>query len=68
MIVSDLFVVVVVVMLWNFIKIIVLTKIKKGNEMSLLLCEICEVNTKTYLQGKWCDDCRDDFKTSEDDK
>jgi hypothetical protein len=36
--------------------------------MSLLLCEICEVNTKTYIQGKWCDDCRDDFKTSEDDK
>jgi len=36
--------------------------------MSLLLCEICEVNTKTYLQGKWCDDCRDDFTTSEDDK
>jgi len=68
MIVSDLFVVVVVVMLWNIIKIIVPTKIKKGNEMSLLLCEICEVNTKTYLQGKWCDDCRDDFKTSEDDK
>jgi len=26
------------------------------------------VNTKTYIQGKWCDDCRDDFKTSEDDK
>jgi len=68
MIVSDLFVVVVVVMLWSIIKIIVPTKIKKGNEMSLLLCEICEVNTKTYLQGKWCDDCRDDFKTSEDDK
>jgi hypothetical protein len=65
---SELFVVVVVVMLWNIIKIIVPTKIKKGNEMSLLLCEICEVNTKTYLQGKWCDDCRDDFKTSEDDK
>jgi len=65
---SDLFVVVVVVMLWSIIKIIVPTKIKKGNEMSLLLCEICEVNTKTYLQGKWCSDCRDDFKTSEDDK
>lgn len=36
--------------------------------MSLLLCEICEVNTKTYIEGKWCSDCRDDFKTSEDDK
>ena len=68
MIVSDLFVLFVVVMLWNIIKIIVPTKIKKGNKMSLLLCEICEVNTKTYLQGKWCTDCRDDFKTSEDDK
>ena len=33
MIVSDLFVVVVVVMLWNIIKIIVSTKIKKGNKM-----------------------------------
>jgi hypothetical protein len=40
----------------------------RGDYMSLLLCEICEVNTKTYIQGKWCDDCRDDFKTSEDDK
>ena len=29
----DLFVVVVVVMLWNIIKIIVPTKIKKGNKM-----------------------------------
>jgi hypothetical protein len=33
MIVSDLFVVVVVVMLWNIIKIIVPTKIKKGKKM-----------------------------------
>ena len=33
MIVSDLFVVVVVVMLWNIIKIIVPTKIKRGNKM-----------------------------------
>ena len=31
MIVSDLFVVVVVVILWNIIKIIVPIKIKKGN-------------------------------------
>jgi hypothetical protein len=30
------------------------------------LCEICEDQEKTG--GKYCDDCRDDFKTSEDDK
>jgi hypothetical protein len=30
------------------------------------LCEICEVQDKTG--GKYCDDCRDDFKTSEGDK
>lgn len=30
------------------------------------LCEICEHQEKTG--GKYCDDCRDDFKTSEDDK
>jgi hypothetical protein len=36
--------------------------------MSLPLCEMCQVNPRAYFEGKWCDDCRDDFKTSEDDK
>ena len=30
------------------------------------LCEVCEFQEKTG--GKYCDDCRDDFKTSEGDK
>jgi hypothetical protein len=37
-----------------------------AKETSNMLCEICEHQEKTG--GKYCDDCRDDFKTSEDDK
>jgi hypothetical protein len=37
-----------------------------AKEISNMLCEICEHQEKTG--GKYCDDCRDDFKTSEDDK
>jgi hypothetical protein len=33
-----------------------------------MLCEMCEVNDKAHPEGKYCDDCREDFKTSEDDK
>ena len=42
-----------------------LEELNRGDEGNML-CEICEHQEKTG--GKYCDDCRDDFKTSEDDK
>lgn len=38
----------------------------KEKMMSQELCEICQFEDKTG--GKYCDTCRDEFKTSEDDQ
>ena len=29
------------------------------------LCEICEENPKENEEGKWCESCKDDFKSSD---
>lgn len=29
------------------------------------LCEICGVSPKRYPESKWCEECRDDFKESD---
>lgn len=31
----------------------------------VMLCEICEDNEPRTSESKWCDSCRDDFKSSE---
>lgn len=37
--------------------------------MKMKICEICDNDFEPAVyNSKWCDDCRDDFKTSDSDK
>lgn len=38
------------------------------SQVKFELCEICESNPKENREGKYCESCRDDFKTSDGDQ